>query len=583
MSARTRRVVSLLGAVAGLTLALPALVSGATVAVGGGALTYTAAAGETNTPQFAFVPGNPGQYTVTGDAAPLVAGAGCAPITGGIGCPDTGILGIVGDLNDLNDQGGAIGPSVGVLSQFTGGDGNDTFTGGQRGDLFLGGLGNDTFNGGDGNDQIGGEAANDILNGGPANDVILGADGNDTLNGGDGEDRLRGQAGDDVENGENGFDFFADGSNDDPGADTYSGGPGVDTIFFSGSPSGVTVTLDGVTNDVQGLDTVGADVENVSGSGNADNITGNDGPNVLEGQAGADTINGEGGNDQVVGHSFAANGDGNNVVNGGPGNDILVDGGANDVLNGGDGDDELNAGPGSADMIGGNGNDTVSWGNFESYPTTFPILNQLTVTLDDVADDGYPNEGDNARADNENIVGFAFNDILRGNAAPNVINGGGGDDLIDLAGAGPDTAICGGGNETVIADADDNTAPEGGGFCNHVSLTGAHSVFIAQIASNKAKKGVAKVSVSCLPEALGLCDGSVRLLKGGTTIGREEFQLLPGEATVLGLELSDSARESLNKGKKLKVEMRALGTDNTGVQELDTASATLKGKKKKGK
>ena len=583
MSARTRRVGSLLGTVAGLVLALPALASGATVAVAGANLTYPAVAGEANTPQIAFVPGNPGQYRVTGDAAPLAAGAGCAPIAGGIGCADTGITQITVNLDNLDDQGGAVAASVGVRVGVNAGDGNDSFTAGPASDQMIGGIGNDTLNGGDGDDTLTGEAGNDTLNGGPANDTLNGGADNDTLNGGDGGDRVRGGAGDDVQNGEGGFDFFGEG--DDPGADSYNGGGGADVMLFNASPQGVTVTLDNVTNDgTQGLDNVGADVESVSGSPLADNLTGNDGPNVIEGQAGPDLINGGGGDDQLWGTTFIGLGDSGNVINGGAGNDILVDGAGDDLLNGGDGDDQLNAGPGADDMSGGNGNDTATWGDFTSYPNSLQVLNQLTVTLDDVPDDGYATEGDNARSDNENITGFFFNDILRGNASPNIIDGGvAGEDLLDLSGAGPDTALCGTGNETVIADPDDVVGPEGSELCNHVSLTGPRSVFLALFASNKAKKGVAKVNVNCMAQAVGLCDGSVRILKGGTTVGREEFELLPGEATVLGVELSDSVRDQLNKGKKVSVQLRAVGSDNSGIQELDIDQAKLKGKKKKGK
>ncbi len=560
-------------------LALPGIASGATVAAAGSTVVYTAAAGENNRPLFSYVQGSPGQYTVTGDTAPLVAGAGCIVIVGGIQCEDTGITSIQAILDNLDDQGGSLAGSVPVRVVLNAGDGNDTFTGGIQNDQLTGGNGIDTLNGGDNADTITGDAGGDILSGDGGSDQIQGGLDGDNMTGGDGEDRLFGGFGNDVQSGGNGFDFLGQGG-DDQGADSYSGGPGLDNVFFTNAAGPVTITPDDVTNDgPQGQDNVASDIENYTGGPFADTINGSDGPNVIEGLTGADLLNGGGGNDQVYGHSIIPSGDGNNTINGGDGNDILVDGGANEILNGGSGDDQINAGPGADEMIGGDGIDTVTWSDFTTYNQAFPVLNQLSVTLDDVPDDGYTSEGDNAHADNENIKGFAFFNFLRGNASPNVIQAAG-ESVIDLAGPGPDTAICGVGHETVIADPDDDVAPIGGGFCDTVSLTGPRSVFLAQFASNKAKKGAAQISVACLAGADSLCEGAIRVLKKGTTVGRETFELVPGESGVFNVELAESVRNSLNKGKKVSLEMRATGTDNSGLSELDVDSAKLKGKKK---
>ena len=54
----------------------------------------------------------------------------------------------------------------------------------------------------------------------------------------------------------------------------------------------------------------------------------------------------------------------------------------------------------------------------------------LTVDLDNQADDGTPGEGDNVRSDVEDIVGGDGNDKLVGSSRPNELEGGLGADLL---------------------------------------------------------------------------------------------------------------------------------------------------------
>src|SRR5205823_13187841 len=75
-----------------------------------------------------------------------------------------------------------------------------------------------------------------------------------------------------------------------------------------------------------------------------------------------------------------------------------------------DQDDVLEGGPGTDLIDGGNGNDTVTYADH-----TAP----LTVSLDDVANDGQPGENDNAR-DIQNVIGGTGNETLNGNALHNV-------------------------------------------------------------------------------------------------------------------------------------------------------------------
>src|ERR671925_475744 len=87
------------------------------------------------------------------------------------------------------------------------------------------------------------------------------------------------------------------------GNQAFSGGDGTDglgsTYVSAGGP--VTVMQDGVANDgVAGeLDDVGADVERIEGSANADTLIGGPGPNELVGGGGGDVLVGGDGVDTV--------------------------------------------------------------------------------------------------------------------------------------------------------------------------------------------------------------------------------------------------------------------------------------------
>jgi Ca2+-binding RTX toxin-like protein len=157
--------------------------------------------------------------------------------------------------------------------------------------------------------------------------------------------------------------------------------------------------------------------------------------------------------------------DGPNVINGTAGDDSLYGRGGNDVLNGNAGNDDVDGGPGADAISGGAGsNDAVSYAGSPAG---------VTVTLDNVANDGAPGEGDNVKSDVEDIYGSSFADKLTGNFKANTIDGGAGNDKITggkgtdglYGGAGDDTinskdsavdtVDCGPGNDTVVADKQD--------------------------------------------------------------------------------------------------------------------------------
>ncbi|HYJ21524.1 MAG TPA: PASTA domain-containing protein [Solirubrobacterales bacterium] len=189
-------------------------------------------------------------------------------------------------------------------------------------------------------------------------------------------------------------------------------------------------------------------------------------------------------------------GNGNDVLSGGGGNDVLLGGVGDDDLNGRGGGDELRGGEGAdkllgddyqapgADIIdGGPGSDRIErdWSSPISQPQP-----AIDVSLDGLANDGRPGEGDNVTAvesihllspaalsagadpvDFEvfnasgapsRLVGGPGADRLRSYDAADTIDGAAGNDWIE-AGYGADTITGGPGVDTINADA-------GSGACN---------------------------------------------------------------------------------------------------------------------
>ena len=378
------------------------------------------------------ISGSQGPDTLTGDGGPNeIAGNGGLDIIGGQGDNDLLFGGDQGDIMDGGDgldtvSGGAGGDTL------RGGTGNDRMNGGPDGDILYGGTGSDDMNGGDGidgvdysgatanltvtvadglpNDGAAGEADNvepDVENvyGGKGNDLLSlagarspgelwGRDGNDTLLGGIDDDRLEGQDGSDTLEGSY-------------GADVMNGGDGGDTVDFrghaytdvgTGESFGVSSTPDGAPND--GND----QIDRSSSGGGATDDVGFDVENLI-GSEGPDTL---------VGTPAA------NRITGGPGNDVMHGAEGNDTLDGESGADVFDGGP---DI------DTATYAG-----RTAP----LRVTINNVANDGETNEGDDVQTTVENLLGGSRDDVLTGSGQANSIIGGDGDDILN-GGAGSDT------------------------------------------------------------------------------------------------------------------------------------------------
>lgn len=189
------------------------------------------------------------------------------------------------------------------------------------------------------------------------------------------------------------------------------------------------------------------------------------------------TVLGGAGNDKLTGHEGAA------TLDGGPGNDTVSGGRGPDVVLGGEGNDTVTgdgfASP-SADVIdGGPGIDTGGSGDWMEHPAGDNPA--VVVTLDGLANDGSPGEGDNVTSIEKitytgagtfvagsdavdfeipsnsgsvkaKLVGGPLADRLKAAHGHDELDGGAGDDTLE-GGYGDDVIVGGPGRDTINADA----------------------------------------------------------------------------------------------------------------------------------
>jgi len=179
------------------------------------------------------------------------------------------------------------------------------------------------------------------------------------------------------------------------------GGRGLDVVRVLGVNEGDAVMIDLRVGIATSGDTSGriAGFENATGDLSEDVLIGDDGPNVLLGYYGEDRI---------------------------------VAGGGDDVV---DGQEDADA------LDGGEGVDSTGYGDRRG-----PIV----ATLDAVADDGEPGEGDRIGADVEEVQGTHSADRMVGSKADNEFRAGDGDDVL-VGGGGADHLSGEGGSDQIHA------------------------------------------------------------------------------------------------------------------------------------
>ena len=153
-------------------------------------------------------------------------------------------------------------------------------------------------------------------------------------------------------------------------------------------------------------------IEDVVGSSLGDFITGNSVANTLDGGAGNDTISGLAGNDVLIG------GAGDDTLDGGTNNDVFFGGAGQDHMIGGAGVDTINYSDASIGMN--------IWLDVPLFST--PDLPILMGAARQITANGLVSE--DTLIGMENVVGSAFDDVIKSNGALNTIDGGGGNDLL---------------------------------------------------------------------------------------------------------------------------------------------------------
>lgn len=146
-------------------------------------------------------------------------------------------------------------------------------------------------------------------------------------------------------------------------------------------------------------------------------------------------------------------------VNGGDGEDTIVTGDGDDTITGGARADRLDPGRGRDVVIGGNGHDTLDLSS---------RADDLSIDLDNVADDGAAGAGANYHADIEVILGGSGNDRIDGRGLASQIVGGLGNDrlwgALNISGGGGHDRITGDGNANRLhGDSGNDTIDAGGG------------------------------------------------------------------------------------------------------------------------
>ena len=200
------------------------------------------------------------------------------------------------------------------------------------------------------------------------------------------------------------------------------------------------------------------------------------------------TLNGGGGNDKVQDFSAAAR-----TLDGGEGNDVMFGSDGNDTMNGGNGNDEVDGEGGNDNVSGGAGDDKLFGDHFKAPGSDvvdggpgfdriiddYPVgEGAVTVTLDNVANDGRAGENDNligiehiegppgtyvgsdaaetftvgATGRTSSVSGGGGNDTITTLNGSDQVDGGPGDDRL-VTGFDNDNVTGGPGRDTIFSDA----------------------------------------------------------------------------------------------------------------------------------
>jgi Ca2+-binding RTX toxin-like protein len=464
-----------------------------------------------------------------------------------------------------------------------------------------------------GNDTITADAGLDALgfsldvDGGDGDDIIDGSDAADLLKGGNGDDRItpddnplnthddaRGDAGNDT--------IIWNGGDDN---DLNDGGDGTDTTQVNGATANETFTvkplpaaghvlfarvaptptpvpgffdIDISTTEVLDLNTNAGDDTVTADSGfllPALDVDGADGNDTIDGSDAADTLSGGNGDDKIVPDDNPLGT--RDIARGDAGNDTITwNGGDDDDINdGGDGNDKsVVNGATAAERFTIKPSQTAGRVQFDrtsTNPAAFNIsigtteLLQLNANAGDDVIKGF--KGVNGLIETELNAGDG-NDRVRGTDAEDRINGEKGHDIVNSRDSAEDLLDCGPGIDLAFVDRRD--------FLRNCNLViGGHLRVRVGDKSLEAVGGLAALPLKCA--GTKRCKGSVRLRRGGKTLGSAKFNIKHRSKTV-DLKLNRRGRHLVAtapaKGYKVNVQIDA--KDRRGNGWRTTAKATLK-------
>ncbi|WP_417210007.1 LamG-like jellyroll fold domain-containing protein [Antarctobacter sp.] len=207
----------------------------------------------------------------------------------------------------------------------------------------------------------------------PARDFMFGTDSAEAISAYALMDYIAARGGDDTLNGGSGDDFLEGGA----GSDRIYGGSGIDVGSYlgdAGSAHFASLLAPGDARQPFVSEDIYVDVENLTGSDNADWLWGDDGANRLDGRASNDVLRGLGGNDSLI------SGRGTDLMLGDAGNDTLVATGVDyDPTDPSTiGRKLFVAGTGNDLFINERGNFTSLWYGGVDFASTFPGFPSLT-------------------------------------------------------------------------------------------------------------------------------------------------------------------------------------------------------------
>ncbi|WP_052134768.1 cadherin domain-containing protein [Sphingomonas sp. 37zxx] len=435
--------------------------------------------------------GGEGDDTLTGGTGDdvLIGGAGADSLAGGGGFDtadySASAAAVTIDLSTGFGFGGdAEGDRLWDISRLIGSSLDDVLIGDERDNVLIGAAGSDILVGGAGFDTAdysasaqavtinlltgtgsGGDAEGDLLT---QIEAVIGTAFNDSLTGDAGDNRLTGGL----------------------GADRLNGGDGFDIADYSGSLSGVTVSL--ATGIGTGGDAAGdvlTGIEGLVGSAFADRLTGDDGDNLLEGGDGNDVLNGGLGADRMVGgagndeyvvddigdvviempdggidrvnttlDSYTLSDTLENLLYLGTGTFVGVGNALDNVFTGSSGSETFYGLDGNDKFFGSAGADTFYGGLGRNNADYSRARVAIVLNMETNISTGGDAEGDvlyeitsvSGTNFSDSITGTDLGDeILYGRGGDDTLIGLGGDDLLD-GGAGADTMIGGMGNDIYI-------------------------------------------------------------------------------------------------------------------------------------